>query len=593
LVAWLVFHSQFQDTYLVFPLLIWAAVRFGQLGASLAAVTVVGFTVWAAIDETGPFAHTTLLHRMLMLQTYDAVIALTSFVLAAIMTERVRALEREHRTAETLQRSLLPDRLPIIPGVEFASRYRPGGAGLEVGGDWYDVFTLPRGRLGLTIGDVVGRGLVAAAAMGQLRTALRAYAIETDSPAAVLQRLSRVAAEFEAAQMATLIYAVLDPDTRTLTFASAGHPPPLLIGPDGRASYLMEGRSPPLGVTKAAQVEAGVTVEPGSTLVLYTDGLIEGRRGSIAESMEALRTAVEGHHGDLDSLCENRVLQPPRPESSGDDVALLMVRLLPAPIGDIRLLLPAEPHVVATLRRTVRQWATRSGASDDEASDLVLAVGEAVTNVIEHAYTSTGGQVEVEGNIRDGIARIVVRDCGQWRPARPDEGGRGLLLMKGLVEKVDVVSGPGGTEIRLSSRVGLAPVRSGPVSIPAPSLLPESRVRVAVTQLIDDIDVGNSARLYRELLDGMSHDAVGLVVDLSEVRHIDSSGIRMLHKLASWLTQRRMELRVVVPDASSVRRVLELSCFDASVPVTQSVDSAVSEISGVRGKLSASDLVPE
>ena len=593
LVAWLGFHSQFQDTYLVFPLLIWAAVRFGQLGASLATVTVVGFTVWAAIDEVGPFAHTTLLHRMLMLQTYDAVIALTSFVLAAIMTERVGALARERSNAETLQRSLLPDRLPIIPGVEFASRYRPGGAGLEVGGDWYDVFTLPRERLGLTIGDVVGRGLAAAAAMGQLRTALRAYAIETDSPAAVLQRLSRLVVEFEAAQMATLIYAVLDPDTRTLSFASAGHPPPLLIGPNGSARYLMEARSPPLGVTKAAQAEATVTIDPGSTLVLYTDGLIEGRRGSITESMEALRTAVEGHHGDLDSLCDDRVLQPPRPESSGDDVAVLMVRLLPAPLGDFRVLLPAEPHVVATLRRTVRQWATRSGASDEEAGDLVLAVGEAATNVIEHAYTSTGGQVEVEASIRQGLARIVVRDRGQWRPPRPDGGGRGLLLMQGLVENVDVVSGPRGTEIWLSRRVGRPPARTESASIPVPRPLAESRLHVEVTQLIDDIDLGNSARLYREMLDGMSDDAVGLVVDLSEVRHIDSAGIRMLHKLAGWLAQRRLELRVVVPDASSVRRVLELSCFDAHVPVTSTVESAVSEISHTRGELSASDLVPE
>jgi anti-anti-sigma factor len=593
LVAYFAFHSQYQDTYLVFPLLIWAAVRFGQLGASLAAVTVVGMTVWAAIDKAGPFAHTTQLHRMLTLQTYDAVTALTSFVLAAIMTERVGALEREHRNAETLQRSLLPDRLPIIPGVEFASRYLPGSAGLEVGGDWYDVFTLPRGRLGLTIGDVVGRGLAAATAMGQLRTALRAYAIETDSPAAVLQRLSRLVAEFEAAQMATLIYAVLDPDTRTLSFASAGHPPPLLIEPDGPASYLMEGRSPPLGVTKAAQAEASVNIRPGSTLVLYTDGLIEGRRGSIAETMEALRAAVEGHHGDLDSLCDDRVLQPPRPESSGDDVALLLVRLLPAPIGDLRLVLPAEPHVVATLRRTVRQWATGSGASDDESHDLVLAVGEAVTNVIEHAYTSPGGQVEVEASIRQELARIVVRDRGRWRPYRRGEGGRGLLLMQALVEKVDVLSGPGGTEIRLSRRVGWEPDRTGPVSVPTPTPLPESRSRVTVTQLIDDIDVGNAAGLYREMVDEISHDAVGLVVDLSEVRHIDSAGIRMLNKLASWLAQRRLELRVVVPDASSLRRVLELSGFDAHVPITSTVDSAVSEISRARGGLSAPDLVAE
>jgi anti-anti-sigma factor len=593
LVAYFVFHSNYPDTYLVFPLLILAAVRYGQLGASLAAVTVVGITVWSAIDETGPFANTTLLHRMLMLQTYDAVIALTSFVLAAIMTERVGALARERRNAETLQRSLLPDRLPIIPGLEFASRYIPGGAGLEVGGDWYDVFALPRGRVGLTIGDVVGRGLAAAATMGQLRTALRAYAIETDSPAAVLQRLSRLVAEFEAAQMATIIYAVLDPDARTLSFASAGHPPPLLIGPEGPASYLMEGRSPPLGVTKAAHAEATVTIRPGSTIVLYTDGLIEGRLGSIDESMEALRTAIEGHHGDLDSLCDDRVLQPPRPESSGDDVAVLMIRLVPAPVGDLRLLLPAEPQVAATLRHAVGQWATLSGASDEETDDLVFAVGEAVTNVIEHAYASTGGQVEVEASIRQGLAQIVVRDRGRWRPSRPDEGGRGLLLMQKLVEKVDVISGPGGTEIRLSRRVGRAPIRTVPVSVPAPTPVPESRLRVAVTYPTDDIDLNNAAKLYREMLEGMNHDALGLVVDLSEVRHIDSAGIRMLHKLAGWIAQRRLELRIVVPDASSVRRILELSCFDSHFPVTNTVDSAVSEISSARRGLSASDLVAD
>jgi anti-anti-sigma factor len=241
----------------------------------------------------------------------------------------------------------------------------------------------------------------------------------------------------------------------------------------------------------------------------------------------------------------------------------------------------------------VGQWATVAGASDEESHDLVFAVGEAVTNVIEHAYTSTGGEVEVEASIREGLARIVIRDSGRWRPSRADEGGRGLLLMQMLVEKVDVISGPGGTEIQLSRRVGHAPVRTGPVSAPAPAPVPECRSRVAVTQLFDDIDMGNAASLYREMLDGISHDAIGLVVDLSEVGHIDSAGIRMLHNLAGRLAQRRLELRVVVPDGSSVRRVLELSCFDAHLPMTCTVDSAVSEINGARRGLSASDLVAE
>ena len=165
--------------------------------------------------------------------------------------------------------------------------------------------------------------------------------------------------------------------------------------------------------------------------------------------------------------------------------------------------------------------------------------------------------------------------------------------MQRLVEKVDVVSGPGGTEIRLSRRIGLIPGTARPAPAPAPAPVPESRSRVVVTKLIDDIDLSNAATMYSDMLDGMSQDAIGLVVDLSEVRHIDSTGIRMLHNLAQWLAQRRMELRVVVPDASSVRRVLELSCFDAHLPVTSTVDSAVSEINYAQGGLGAPNLVTE
>jgi anti-anti-sigma factor len=402
-----------------------------------------------------------------------------------------------------------------------------------------------------------------------------------------------LADEFDAAQMATLIYAVLDPDTQTLSYASAGHPPPLLIDREGLARYLMDGRSPPLGVTKVAQTEATITIQPGSTLLLYTDGLIERRHGFLDESMEALRTAVEGHDGDLDGLCDERVLQPPRPESSGDDVAVLMVRLLPAPVGDLRLVLPAEPQAVATLRRTVGQWAARSGASEEEAHDLVFAVGEAVTNVIEHAYTSAGGPVEVEAGIHDGLAEIVVRDRGQWRPPRPDEGGRGLLLMQELLDKVDVVSGPEGTEIQLSRRVGRAPVRRKQPSVSHVTSVPESPLLVDVKELVDDIDVGNAQRLYREMLDGMSRDAVGLVVDLSQVKYIDSAGIRMLYNLAGRLAQRRLELRVVVPETSSIRRVLQLSCFDDHLPVINTVDSAVSAIRCTRDGINVADLVAD
>jgi anti-anti-sigma factor len=270
-----------------------------------------------------------------------------------------------------------------------------------------------------------------------------------------------------------------------------------------------------------------------------------------------------------------------------------MVRLLPAPVGDLRLVLPAEPHSVATLRRTVGQWAARSGASEDEAHDLVFAVGEAVTNVVEHAYPSAGGLVEVEATIHDGLAEIVVRDSGQWRPPRTDEGGRGLLLMQELLEKVDVVSGPDGTEVRLSQRIGGAPALTTQAAISNVTLAPESPLPVAVHHQIDDIDVDNAQKLYQEIIDAMPRDAVGLVVDLSEVKHVGSAGIRMLYKLAGHLAQRRLECRVVVPDTSPVRRVLELSCFGDHLAMANTVDAAVSGIRCARSGFNVADLVSD
>ena len=146
--------------------------------------------------------------------------------------------EREHHIAETLQRILLPEERPELPGLTVATRYFPGAAGLQVGGDWYDVFALPEGRVGVVVGDVVGRGVGAAAVMGQLRVALRAYAIEFSSPATVLTCLGRLARSLDDSQMATVLYGVVDPKEARIELASAGHPPPLVVGADGEVSFL-------------------------------------------------------------------------------------------------------------------------------------------------------------------------------------------------------------------------------------------------------------------------------------------------------------------------------------------------------------------
>jgi FixJ family two-component response regulator/putative methionine-R-sulfoxide reductase with GAF domain len=162
--------------------------------------------------------------------------------------ERARRFQQEHETAVTLQRSLLPDRLPDIPGLALAARYLPGAAGTEVGGDWYDVIALGDGRVGIAMGDVVGRGIPAASLMGQLRNGLRAYAIEGHTPAAVLERLDRLVQSLNPGRMATLLYMVLEPDGRNAVFANAGHLPPLVVE-DGRSPRLLDGtRGVPLGV---------------------------------------------------------------------------------------------------------------------------------------------------------------------------------------------------------------------------------------------------------------------------------------------------------------------------------------------------------
>ncbi|MFN2626937.1 MAG: anti-sigma factor antagonist, partial [Mycobacteriales bacterium] len=583
-IGYAVFHGQGQDTYLVFPLLIWAAVRFRQLGAALAAVTVVSMATWAAFDEAGPFAHVTFLHRALTLQVYDAVVALTSFVLAAVISERTTALaglktalEREHGITGTLQRSLLPERLPEVPGMAFASRYIPGGAGLKVGGDWYDVFMLPRGRIALTVGDVVGRGIGAAAAMGQLRTAIRAYALERASPASVLDRLSRLVAEFEAAQMATLVFAVLDPESETLTYASAGHPPPLLLGPDGTATYLDGGRSLPLGLTSTPRSEAVTTVEAGATLILYTDGLVERRDASIDEGLEALRRSVEGHQGDLDALCDNWVLAAPRPESGDDDVAVLATMLLPV-TTDLDLVLPAEPEIVASVRRALRSWAARWGATAQETDDLVAAVGEAANNVVEHAYGPEGGVLELRGAYDDGRISLLVRDHGQWRPPREVGQGRGLQLMRDLVDEVDLARAPEGTEVRLSYRLGRTVPRARQPVDPSPAAQPSGRDeddQVAIVRLSGEIDLATAFPLYHEVMAQVRHDSLGLVIVLTDVSHLDSAGLRLLYRIFERLAPRRQKLRLVASPGSAVSRILQLSGFDQYVPVSPTVASAL------------------
>jgi serine phosphatase RsbU (regulator of sigma subunit) len=230
----------------------------------------------------------------------------------------------ERAAAAALQRSLLPARLPEVPGLELASRYVPGEAG-GVGGDWYDVFVLPNGRVGVVIGDVVGRGLRAAVVMGRLRSALRAYALEGTDPAGVLIRLDRKVLHFEPQIMATVLYAVVEPDLGRLLVSLAGHPAPVLAAPGRPAALLELPVDPPIGVLPGLRRRnTAVDLQPGAVLCAYTDGLVE-RRGREPEiGQERLRAAMADRPAE--DVCATVMSRLVGPDAVGDDIAVLVLR---------------------------------------------------------------------------------------------------------------------------------------------------------------------------------------------------------------------------------------------------------------------------
>jgi PAS domain S-box-containing protein len=366
--------------------------------------------------------------------------------------------EREHRIAETLQRSLLPDRLPEIPGVLLAARYVPASTDMEIGGDWYDVVQLPDGRVGLAIGDVAGHGLRAASTMGQMRMALRVCALEERSPTRVVTRLRHLVRGQLDSEFATLVYLVFDPDSGTVRFANAGHPPPLVVEGKEGASYLEGGLGPPLGAVGFPDRYLDVTyhLAAGSTLFLFTDGLVERRGATIRDGLDRLKALVAASDEDLEAMCDHLLLSMVEGDVS-DDVALLALRPVRLASEPLLLRLPAEPYVLASLRQTLRRWLKEIEATPQVANDILIACGEACANVIQHAYGAKEGLLEVDLVLLDGTVEVTIRDRGTWRPISGRDGGHGERLMRGLMDSVDVNSGPGGTIVQMKRRLQTGP----------------------------------------------------------------------------------------------------------------------------------------
>ncbi|MGW7054937.1 SpoIIE family protein phosphatase [Streptomyces sp. NPDC054887] len=399
--------------------------------------TVVGLAQFSRTKGSEPFGER------------DLALATELAARAAVCIDNARLYRREHERALILQRSLLPPGDPEAAGLDIACRYLPGNTATEVGGDWFDVIELPGHRTALVVGDVMGRGLRAAVAMGELRTAVRTLALLDLEPAEVLSALDEIArglgtpsgtqhasrathrareADLSEVYLATCVYAVYDPVTRRCTFANAGHLPPVLVEPGEEALLLDVPPGMPLGVGGEPFEEVEVEVPEGALLALYTDGLVESREHPLDEGLMAFRAALTDAAHPLEDVCDH-VLNTLDTRHGEDDIALLMARIQGMPaesVGDWSL--PREPRSVGRARELARAQLVTWGL-EDLVDTTELLVSELVTNALRYG----------EGDIRlrlllDRTLVCEVWDAGLVQPRRrrardTDEGGRGLQLV--------------------------------------------------------------------------------------------------------------------------------------------------------------------
>jgi len=306
------------------------------------------------------------------------------------------------------------------------------------------------------VGDVVGKGVQAAATMGQLRNSLRAFASEHNDPGKVVRRLSRMVDALPEAPFATLAYLVLDATRRRCRYVVAGHPPPLLVTPSGTAAYLEEGRSLPLGVDGDAPVEvAEAVLEPGATIVLYTDGLVERRDASLDEGLERVRHTAGSVSASPDTLIDHVLRGVFDGVERDDDVAMLVVRLEPTRSDTLDLQLPADHEGLRRMRAALAEWLADLGADTDLRHDVLLAAWEACANAVEHAQGPASATFSLHASREGALVRVRIADTGSWRGQSGGAGerGLGLPLMRGLMDRVDIVHAGDGTVVVLERRL--------------------------------------------------------------------------------------------------------------------------------------------
>ncbi|MFF3641245.1 SpoIIE family protein phosphatase [Streptomyces sp. NPDC002564] len=373
----------------------------------------------------------------------NVLVALSSSIAQSL--QRAMFYEQEKDLAQGLQQAMLPRSIPGVPGAEIAVRYRAAALGRDIGGDWYDVIPLPGGRVGAVIGDVQGHDTHAAAVMGQLRIVLRAYAAEGHTPATVMARASSFLHELDTDRFATCLYAEADLSTGVVQFVRAGHLDPLLQLTDGSCRRVPVDGGLPLGLSaEFGRLDYPVTtleLDPGQTLLLCTDGLVEEPGADLDDGMRALSEIAAVGPRDLQKLAD-RLCGVVDGRGGDDDAALLLMRrrMIDAPQSGGRLqqhVAPSDPEALAEARHMIRA-AVRAWGAGERADEIELVADEMITNALMH----TDGSAIVTLRVLSGTdrrLRVDVEDSSSALPRRRDAGesgvsGRGLLLVDRLAD---------------------------------------------------------------------------------------------------------------------------------------------------------------
>ena len=536
------------------------AVLPGDQGASLLAVP---------LDGTGSSAITAELpaDRPVTADVRELFSILTSHL--AQVLAKARDYEQTRTVALTLQHAILaPTELPH----GFAARYTPAVPPLEVGGDWYDVIPLPGQRTGVVVGDCVGRGLPAAAVMGQLRSASQAVLLRALSPAEALTDLDVFASRIPGAECTTVFCAVIDHAAGTLTYSCAGHPPPIMVTPEGAYQLLDQARSLPLGMRPDdwERPQATATLPSGATLMLYTDGLVERRSQSLDKGIDAAAVTLTERSQDYPADVADHVTAAMTPATGyDDDVAVLVYRHPPAPLTVS--VSADDPASLALMRAQLRQWLPAASIGGPEATDIMIAVGEAAANAVEHATAGRPGRGAAGQRLPHRPRRRhqdpadhrryrqLAVSAGRPRGARPAHPR----------SRHHLHARPDGRRHHRLVRPGDdGDLDQGPQAMTQAQfeILPADKGEPATVRAAGDIDLHNVGQ-FQAVLDQAVASASAVTADMTAVTYCDSATIRALFSVA-----RRAALVIQVsatgPLTATLLRVSGLDQLAAVVTVS-------------------------